>query len=130
VTVSTSFGLRTVGQISMNAKDLARATAFYRDVLGVPFLFEVPKMAFFDLDGVRLMIATPESPTYDHPGSILYYAVPDIEEAHATLTERGVTFENEPHLIADMGTYELWMCFFLDTEGNHLALMAEKPKDA
>lgn len=126
--MSEFVGLRTVGQISMNAKDLARATAFYRDVLGVPFLFEVPKMAFFDLDGVRLMVATPETPTYDHPGSILYYTVDDIHEACDVLAGRGVTFENEPHLIADMGTYELWMCFFLDTEGNHLALMAEKPK--
>jgi len=126
--MNDSFGLRTLGQISMNAKDLARATAFYRDVLGVRFLFEVPKMAFFDLGGIRLMVATPETPTYDHPGSILYYDVEDIHQAHATLSERGVAFENEPHLVADMGSYELWMCFFLDTEGNHLALMAEKPK--
>ena len=126
--MSDSFGLRTVGQISMNAKDLGRATTFYRDVLGVPFLFEVPKMAFFDLGGVRLMVATPETPTYDHPGSILYYSVADIHVAFDILTQRGVSFETEPHLIADMGTHELWMCFFLDTEGNHLALMAEKPK--
>ena len=126
--MSASFGLRTVGQISMNAKDLTRATAFYRDVLGVPLLFEVPKMAFFDLGGIRLMVATPERPTYDPPGSILYYTVDDIHEAHGILSERGVTFENEPHLIADMGSHELWMCFFLDTEGNHLALMAEIPK--
>jgi len=28
-----------------------------------------------------------------------------------------------------MGAYELWMCFFLDTEGNHLALMSEIPKE-
>lgn len=127
--MNASFGLRTLGQISMNAKDLARATAFYRDVLQVPFLFEVPKMAFFDLNGVRLMVATPETPTYDHPGSILYYKVEEIHGAQATLAARGVHFENDPHLIADMGAYELWMCFFLDTEGNHLALMSEIPKE-
>ena len=120
-------GLRVLGQLSMNAKDLARATAFYRDTLGVPFLFEVPKMAFFDLSGLRLMVATPETPAYDHPGSILYFKVPDIREAHATLSGRGVAFDTEPHMIADMGDHELWMAFFKDSEGNQLALMAEIP---
>lgn len=123
-----AFGLRTLGQISMNARDLERATAFYRDVLGVPFLFQVPKMSFFDLDGVRLMVATPETPEYDHPGSILYFKVEDIEGAHRTLEERGVGFALPPTLIADMGDHELWMAFFKDPEGNQLALMAERPK--
>ena len=125
--MSDSFGLRALGQLSMNAKDLERATAFYRDVLGVPFLFQVPKMAFFDLSGLRLMVATPETPEYDHPGSILYFRVPDIREAHAALSGRGVAFDTEPHMIADMGDHELWMAFFKDSEGNQLALMAEIP---
>ena len=122
------FGIRTLGQLSMNAKDLERATAFYRDTLGIPFLFQVPKMSFFDLDGVRLMLATPESPAYDHPGSILYFDVEDIRGAHASLQERGVAFAADPGLIADMGDHELWMAFFQDTEGNQLALMSEVPK--
>ena len=125
--MSPSFGLRALGQLSMNAKDLGRATAFYRDVLGVPFLFEVPKMAFFNLSGLRLMVATPETPEYDHPGSVLYFKVEDIQAAHALLSSRGVTFDAEPHLIAAMGDHELWMAFFKDTEGNTLALMAEIP---
>jgi methylmalonyl-CoA/ethylmalonyl-CoA epimerase len=125
--MSDSFGLRALGQLSMNAKNLGRATAFYRDVLGVPFLFEVPKMAFFDLDGLRLMVATPETPEYDHPGSILYFRVADIGEAHSVLAGRGVVFDTEPHMIADMGDHELWMAFFKDSEGNQLALMAEIP---
>ena len=125
--MSDSFGLRVLGQLSMNAKDLDRATAFYRDVLGVPFLFQVPKMAFFDLDGLRLMVATPETPEYDHPGSILYFKVGDIRDAHALLSSRGVAFDTEPHMIADMGDHELWMAFFKDSEGNQLALMAEIP---
>ena len=125
--MTPSFGLRTLGQLSMNVKDLARATAFYRDALGVPFLFEVPKMAFFDLDGVRLMLATPEAPEHDHPGSILYFRVADIRKAWATLAERGVAFDTEPHRIAQMPDHELWMSFFKDCEGNQLALMAEIP---
>lgn len=121
------FGLSTLGQISMRAKDLVRATVYYRDVLGVPFLFEVPKMAFFQLGTVRLMLATPENPAYDHPGSILYFQVEDIEEAHRELESRGVTFDAGPALIADMGTHELWMAFFKDSESNQLALMSEVP---
>jgi predicted enzyme related to lactoylglutathione lyase len=125
--MSGSFGLRALGQLSMNAKELARATAFYRDTLGVPFLFEVPKMAFFDLSGLRLMLASPENPAYDHPGSILYFRVADIREAHAALSGRGVAFDTGPQMIADMGDHELWMSFFKDSEGNQLALMAEVP---
>jgi len=126
--MSDTFGLHPLVQLSMNAKDLERATAFYRDTLGVPFLFQVPKMSFFDLDGVRLMLATPESPAYDHPGSIVYFRVPDLDEAHHALTERGVTFDLPPTLIADMGDHELWMAFFKDSEDNQLALMAEVAK--
>ncbi|GMV05556.1 MAG: hypothetical protein AMXMBFR53_18340 [Gemmatimonadota bacterium] len=126
--MSDAFGLRTLGQLSMNARDQERATAFYRDVLGVPFLFQVPKMSFFDLGGLRLMLAAPERPEYDHPGSILYFKVPDIGAAHSTLGGRGVAFDTEPHLIADMGDHELWMAFFKDSEGNQLALMSEVPK--
>lgn len=121
------FSIRSLGQVSMRALDVERATSYYRDVLRVPFLFDVPKMAFFDLDGVRLMLAVPEGP-HDHPGSILYFRVPDLEIAHGILTNRGVEFDSEPTMIADMGDHELWMAFFKDTEGNQLALMSEVSK--
>ncbi|MEQ1855478.1 MAG: VOC family protein [Longimicrobiales bacterium] len=121
-------GLRRLGQIYMRASDLARATAFYRDTLEVPFLFEVPRMAFFDLSGVRLMLGEPEGPAFDHPGSILYFDVPDLELAHLELARRGVAFDSAPHLVADMGDRELWMAFFKDSEGSQLALMSEIPK--
>jgi len=121
-------GLRRIGQIYVRATDLSRATDFYRDTLSIPFLFEVPRMAFFDLSGVRLMLGEPEGPAFDHPGSILYFDVPDLTSAHATLASRGVSFDTAPHLIADMGDRELWMAFFKDSEGNQLALMSEIPK--
>jgi methylmalonyl-CoA/ethylmalonyl-CoA epimerase len=126
--MSPEFGLSTLGQISMNVRDLARATTFYRDTLGVPFLFEVPNLAFFDLGGVRLMLSPPESPELDHAGSVLYFRVADIAAAHAELAARGVVFVDEPHVIADMGTYRLWMTFFHDSEGNLLSLMSEVAK--
>ena len=117
--------LDRIGQIAINVKDLDRAVAFYRDTLGMRPLFQVPKMAFFDCGGIRLMLSLPEKPEFDHPGSILYYRVPDIQQAHAALRGRGVAFEGEPHLIAKLPDHDLWMAFLRDSEGNLLALMSE-----
>lgn len=117
--------LTEIGQISVIVKDLPRATGFYRDVLGLPFLFEVPKMAFFDCGGVRLMLGVAEEPRFNHPASIIYYRVGDIQAAAARLKALGVRFESEPHLIARLPGHDLWMAFLDDTEGNLLALMSE-----
>lgn len=125
---TASFGLSAIGQIAIATRDVPRAVAFYRDVLGLRFLFEVPKMAFFDCGGVRLMLAHPEEPEFDHPASILYYRVDDIRAAHATLKARGVRFVDEPHVVADLGDRELWMTFFRDPDDNVAALMSEPLK--
>lgn len=117
--------LSQIGQIAVNVHDLERAVAFYRDTLGMRFLFQVPNMAFFDCGGVRLMLGTAEKPEFDHPASILYYKVDDIQTAWQTLSSQGVRFEGEPHLIARMPDHELWMAFFRDSEENMLALMSE-----
>jgi predicted enzyme related to lactoylglutathione lyase len=122
---STELGLRQIGQISIRVGDVDRATEFYRDVLGMPFLFQVPNMAFFDCGGVRLMLGLAEAPEFDHPASILYYKVDDIRATHQALKDRGAEFIDEPHLLAKMPDHELWMTFLLDTEGNTLALMSE-----
>ena len=119
--------LQQIAQIAVNVKDVPRAVAYYRDVLGLKLLFEVPpKMAFFLCGGVRLMLSLPEGAEYDHPGSILYYKVTDIEGTATTLKTRGVVFQGEPHLVARMPDHELWMGFFKDSEGNTLALLEEK----
>jgi methylmalonyl-CoA/ethylmalonyl-CoA epimerase len=121
----TSFGLSRLRQIAVNVQDLERAVAFYRDTLGVPHLFTVPNLAFFDCDGVRLMLGKPESPEFDHPTSVLYFAVDDIEQAYRTLTDRGVRFEEGPHCVARMDTFEVWLALFRDSESNLLSLMSE-----
>jgi predicted enzyme related to lactoylglutathione lyase len=122
----TEAGLARIGQIAMNAKDLDRAIAFYRDTLGIPFLFQAPPaLAFFDCAGVRLLLDEPQDEEFDRPGSILYFAVDDIREMHARLVSRGVVFRSEPHVIARLPDREVWMAFFDDTEGNTLALMSE-----
>lgn len=122
---TSTFGLSQIGQIAVNAQDLDRALAFYRDVLGMAFLFRVPNLAFFDCGGVRLMVGLPERPEFDHPSSVTYYTVADLPGAYDTLRARGVAFIDEPHLIARMPDHELWMAFFNDSEGNTLGLMSE-----
>jgi catechol 2,3-dioxygenase-like lactoylglutathione lyase family enzyme len=122
------FGLSQIGQIAVNVKDLERAVAFYRDKLGMKHLFTVPKLAFFDCGGITLMLDIPEDARFDHPSSIIYFQVEDIQRAHSTLAERGVTFEDQPHLIAQIDQYDLWMTFFRDSEENVLALMSKAPK--
>ena len=114
-----------VGQIAVRVTDLAKGVTFYRDVLELPLLLEIPNAAFFDCGGVRLMLATPEEKEFDHPASIVYYRVGDIHEAHRTLVGRGVEFVREPHLIAKMPDHDLWMAFLRDPVGNVLALMSE-----
>ena len=115
-------GLSRIGQISMNARDLDRAIAFYRDALGLRFLFRAPpQLAFFDCDGVRLLLDVAADKAFDHPGSIHYFSVDDIRHMHQTLLSRGVKFRDEPHLIARLRDREVWMAFFDDREGNTLA---------
>jgi methylmalonyl-CoA/ethylmalonyl-CoA epimerase len=119
--------LSTIGQIAMPVKDLARAIAFYRDRLGMRFLFQAPPaLAFFDCDGVRLMLDVPEDNEFARHGSVLYFKVADIAAAYRDMTTAGVTFRGEPHLIAKLPDHELWMAFFDDSEGNTLALMHER----
>jgi predicted enzyme related to lactoylglutathione lyase len=125
----TNIALEEIGQISMNAHDIDRAAAFYKEMLGMKHLFTVPgRMAFFDCGGIRLMLSIPERPDLDHPGSILYFKVQDIEATHQALALRGVHFETKPMLVAPMATHDLWLAEFRDSEGNVLALMCEKPK--
>src|SRR5215470_14197128 len=119
-----------LGQISINVHDVERAVAFYRDKLGLKFLFRAGTLAFFDCGGVRFMLSRPEKPEFDHPSSILYFRVPDIHSAHASLSGAGVSFEDTPHRIAAMPDHDLWMTFFRDSEQNVMALMSEVRRNA
>jgi methylmalonyl-CoA/ethylmalonyl-CoA epimerase len=116
--------ISNIGQIALTVKELPRAVVFYRDVLGLEYLFEASNMAFFNCGGTRIMLTTAESreSTYN---SILYYKTDDIQSACWSLKARGVPFEAEPRMIARMPDHELWMAFLRDSEGNLLALMSE-----
>lgn len=122
--------LKQIGQIFVNVKDLDRAIAFYRDMLGMRFLFTAPPgMAFFECGDIRIMLGRADRPEIDHPASIIYYKVGDIEKVYEVFNARGVEFIVKPHLVAPMPTYDLWLADFKDSEGNILALMSEVPRE-
>lgn len=115
-----------IGQIAVPVRDLARASTFYRDTLGMKFLFQAPPgLGFFDCGGVRLLVDASAGNQIEPRSSVIYYKVADIRSAFETLSTRGVSFEDEPHLVAKMPDHELWMTFFRDPDGNLLALMSE-----
>jgi catechol 2,3-dioxygenase-like lactoylglutathione lyase family enzyme len=114
-----------IGQVAIVCKDVARATAFYRDVLGLRFLFAAgPALSFFQCGDVRLMLSPAEGEA--NGTSVLYYFVSDIEGKAKALADKGVPKLGEPHLIARMPDHELWLAEFRDSEGNVCALMEEK----
>src|SRR5687768_11978000 len=117
--------VRKLGQLGVSVQDLEAMTAFYRDAVGLRFLFAAPGMSFFDLGGVRLMLSLPEKGSEHRHGSILYLDVADIAAAHAALLARGVAFEGKPHVVHRYPGGELWVAFFSDPEGNMLALMSD-----
>ena len=115
-----------IRQVAVVCKDVARATAFYRDTLGLPFLFAAgPSLAFFDCGGVRLMLSS-DNEGHDNLSSMLFYLVTDIEGTQSELETKGVSFVEKPHMIAKMPDHELWLSAFKDSEGNLLGLMEEK----
>jgi methylmalonyl-CoA/ethylmalonyl-CoA epimerase len=115
--------LTEIGQIAVTVEDVERATAFYRDVLGVPFLFDAAGLAFFDLGGIRLMLSRPEG--VGPSSSVLYFRAADIQASYETLLSHGVEFKEAPHVVHRTDDYELSMAFFDDSEGNVMAIMNE-----
>ena len=130
----TASALRSFRQISQRTEDTDRAVGFYRDVLGLELIARFGDLAFFDVDGIRLLLsAGSDAAGGPATSSVLYFTVHDIDAARATLEAAGVAFVDEPHLIFDdaAGTFgpagqQEWMTFFRDSEGNLLALSARR----
>ncbi|MGB9068473.1 MAG: VOC family protein [Candidatus Acidiferrales bacterium] len=121
-------GITRLGQIAVAVHNVERATAFYRDVLGLRYLFGAGQLSFFDCGGIRIMLDRPENKEFDHPSSILYFSVPDIQAAHQRLLDAGVAIVAPPKIIVAMPDHDLWMSFFRDTEANVMSLMSEVPR--
>lgn len=119
--------LSRIGQIAVNVRNAKRSIEFYRDTLGMEFLFEVPHMGFFNCDGIRLMLAESPTPDVHHPASVIYYGVDDIHQTFDTLSQAGVVFTSPPRLVATVEGVDLWIGFFHDPDDNVVGLMSEVP---
>jgi catechol 2,3-dioxygenase-like lactoylglutathione lyase family enzyme len=116
-----------IAQIAIRVHNVDRAVAFYRDILELRFLFRAGNLAFFDCGGVRILLDKPDDAEFDHPSSVIYFNVADIQSAFATLTERKVETIRQPHVIARLGNRDVWMAFFRDPDRNVLSLTSEVP---
>lgn len=120
----------TVAQILIPVENLDQAIAFYRDTLGLRFLFSAPpQMSFFQSGSVRLLVGVPEAERSRQRGSTIYCQVPDIHAVFETLTQRGVAFAADPHVVHRTPATELWLAEFRDPDGNALALLGETPRE-
>lgn len=117
--------IQKVGQIGVPVKNLDKAVHFYKDQLGLSLLFNTDNMAFFECNGLRLLLSLPEKDEYVYSSSVIYFQVNNIKDTYEKLINMEVVFIDEPHIVAKMGQMETWMAFFKDTEGNTHALMSE-----
>lgn len=115
-----------IAQVALPVQDIARAAAFYRDVVGLQPMFEAPNLAFFDCAGTRLMLGIGEGER-DQGASILYYETDDVRTGHDGMLARGAAEVRAPHHIATVGGRDIWMAFYGDSEGNTFALTSEHP---
>ena len=115
-----------IAQIAIPVRDLERAKSFYGEALALTHLFDAPPgLAFYQCGETRLMLSPPEKAEFDHPSSILYFKVDDIQAAHKRLMHQNVKMEDKPHLVARMPDHELWLNEFRDSENNLMCLMSE-----
>lgn len=116
----------TIGQIMIPVDDFERGVAFYRDTLGLPFLFAAPpQMAFFTCGAIRLLVGVVPPEQKAMRGSTIYFRVKDINGVFASLRDSGVRFLATPHVVHRTPASELWLAEFTDPDGNQLALMSE-----
>ena len=116
-----------IGQILLPVSDLDRAVAFYGETLGLPLQMRFPGIAFFDAAGIRLYLASPSEADFAGRTTI-YFRVPDTAAAHASLVARGATSREAPEIVYSTETFDMWLAFVDDPDGNHIGLMHEAPK--
>jgi catechol 2,3-dioxygenase-like lactoylglutathione lyase family enzyme len=116
-----------IGQIAITVSDVAKATAFYRDVIGLRHLFDAgPELAFLAAGPVRVMLSTPQGHGAPGANSVLYFKVGNVEAAHAAMLAKGARNERAPQLTARLPDHELWIGFLRDPDGNLVGLMEER----
>ena len=116
-----------IGQVAITVSNVEKALAFYREILGLGFLFSAgPNLAFLTDGSLRIMLTTPQGAGAVGANSILYFKVADIEATHAALVARGAASEWPPQQAAQMPDHALWIGFLRDPDGNLVGLMEEK----
>jgi catechol 2,3-dioxygenase-like lactoylglutathione lyase family enzyme len=106
-------------QVAIQVTDLDRATAFYRDVLGLQLLFVANGMVFFAVGDSRLMIELGKPAQ----STTLYFDDSDLERSRLRLEAKGVKFAGPIETVQRTESYELKLLEFADPDGNPLALM-------
>ena len=126
-TMNPEHRLSEIGQIAVTVGDVDRALTFYRDALGLPFLFRAgPNLAFLMAGSVRIMLSTPQGAGEVGRNSILYFKVTDLAAVYAAVVGRGAREERAPRLTARMPDHELWIGLVRDPDDNLVGLMEEK----
>lgn len=130
-----TFSIDGLRQVAVPTSDMQRSLRFYHDTLGLELIerFDPPGLLFFRLGDVRLLV---DGAGRAEPAGVVYFAVSEIEAAHAALVQKGVRFESAPQriFVDEKGTFGTageaeWMAFFKDPDGNLLALSSrEAPK--
>jgi methylmalonyl-CoA/ethylmalonyl-CoA epimerase len=117
-----------IAQLLIPISDFDAGVAFYRDTLGIPFLFAAPpQMAFFNAGGIRLLVGVMPPGQEAQRGSAIYFQVANIHTVYSSLKDKGVAFKVEPHIVNRTPQSELWLAEFTDPDGNQMALMSEVP---
>jgi methylmalonyl-CoA/ethylmalonyl-CoA epimerase len=121
-------GITGFAQVALAVRDLDASVAFYRDVLGLTFLFSAPpSLAFLQCGPTRIMLSGDPQAAPPSGGPILYYAVADIRAAFAAIAAKGAPIKEEPKAIARVGGHEVWLGFTEDPDGHPVGLMSEVP---
>jgi predicted enzyme related to lactoylglutathione lyase len=116
-----------IGQIAITVADVGKALPFYRDALGLTFLFSpAPTLAFLAAGSVRIMLTTPQGAGAVGGNSILYFKVAGIDAAYDAIVSRGAKAEQKPEFVVKMPDHELWIAAVRDPDGNLVGLMEEK----
>lgn len=126
--MTDSSRVKTVGQIAIRVKDVARAVAFYRDKLGLKVLLQQANLAVLDCGGVSLFLTPPENATEAGHNSIIYFDVDDIQQTAQTLTAQGVTVVEAPNKVGSLGSIDVWIAIFRDSEENLMGLRSLRPE--
>lgn len=125
--MNSEFQIKGIGQIAIRVHDMEAAARFYQETLGLNLLFQIPNMAFLECNGLQIVLSVAEDARFDHPSSVFYFKVDDIQSAYETLAGQNVHFLDQPHIVAEMDGTATWMTFFQDPDENVHALMSEVP---